>query len=132
VLGERAVRGVGDAGRHDVDVVSAGGEAGGEALGEAGGAVDIGGEGVGGNDDRQRTGVSERIVGRRLGFGHGMRGQSVRRRNAVAGAPPRGYPRACDNPGSVTRAPVTGRPHRPYLRLSSTSTGWWSDPSGPT
>ena len=42
-----AVRG----GRHDVHVVAALDEAGGEALGEARGAVDVGGEGVGADQD---------------------------------------------------------------------------------
>ena len=44
------------AGRHDVHVMAARDESGGEALGEAGRAVDVGGEGVGADDDREPIG----------------------------------------------------------------------------
>lgn len=95
VLAER------DARREHVDVMSAAGEACGEALGEAGGSVDIGGKGVGGDNDRQRC---PRGVVRR-GSGHGVRGQSVRRRRPAdrehAGA---SLPEHPPLPGS-TRAP---------------------------
>ena len=47
---------VAGAGRHDVDVVAACDEAGGEALREAGGAVDVGREGVGTDQDPEPIG----------------------------------------------------------------------------
>ena len=86
VLGEHAVVAVPDARGDDVHVVAAAGEARGEALREAGGAVDVGREGVGGDHDRQRTcghGLSRGVCGGCRGFGHGVRGQSVRRRRAA-------------------------------------------------
>ena len=119
-LGERAVRArASSLGCHDVHVVTARDQAGGEALGEPGRAVDVGQEGVGADEDRERArtrAVGGSVVGRR-GIGHGMGGLSVRRgarRRRVARAAstvPEGFaaPGIGTAPVRWKHAPTAGR-----------------------
>ncbi|GAA3921817.1 hypothetical protein GCM10022382_29590 [Microbacterium invictum] len=104
-----------DAGRDDVDIVAAGGEAGGQAFGEARRPVHIGGEGVCGHDDRQGAALVRGFGGfGGRGGSHGIGGcLSLRRDGQMCRRTP-------TLPEAIPRARSLARHLRPQWAMEST------------